>query len=68
MLTNLEVSLADMYTGRTVEVSSQTTNTTVQLIDISFKYLEKSFVDTVMGLVHIQMGIYMNVKLVMDGG
>lgn len=29
MLTNLEVSLADMYTGRTVEVSSQTTNTTV---------------------------------------
>ena len=64
MLTNLEVSLADMYTGRTVEVCVLFVRvqviTRVSTADSrsSFKYLAKLFATIVMEVEHIRTRIY----------
>jgi hypothetical protein len=63
MITNLEVSLADMYTGRTVEVCAP-----YIVLSFSSKYLGRSSVRIVVVVERHRRVIYINVDNVMDKG
>jgi len=52
MLTQLEVDLADMYTGRTVEVGLTSTHRQDVVLTLSSQYLERSSAHIVTDLVH----------------
>ena len=57
MMTNLEVDLADMYTGRTVEVSAEYSSSVGAWLMRSSKYPAKSSVTTAMDPAHTPIGI-----------